>query len=134
VDGGFSPDEAVVYSRELKALGLDYICVSSGGNAAKAKIPLGPGYQVPLAARIRKEAGIATRAVGLIVDPHHAERIVASGEADMVALARGFLDDPHWPWHAAEALGATAAYPPQYLRSRADSWPGAAYLRREAAE
>jgi NADPH2 dehydrogenase len=134
VDGGFSPDEAVVYCRELKVLGLDYICVSSGGNAAKAKIPLGPGYQVPLAARIRKEAGIATRAVGLIVDPHHAERIVASGEADMVALARGFLDDPHWPWHAAEALGATAAYPPQYLRSRADTWPGAAYLRSKAAE
>jgi 2,4-dienoyl-CoA reductase-like NADH-dependent reductase (Old Yellow Enzyme family) len=133
-DGGFTLDEAVVYCRELKAIGVDYICVSSGGNYAKARIPFAPGYQVPFAARIRKETGIATRAVGLIVDPHHAERIVAKGEADIVALARGFLDDPRWPWHAAEALGATAAYPPQYARTKRDLWPGAAYIRPEAAE
>jgi 2,4-dienoyl-CoA reductase-like NADH-dependent reductase (Old Yellow Enzyme family) len=131
-DGGFSTDEAVIYCRELKAIGVDYICASSGGNYAKARIPLGPGYQVPLAARIRKEAGIVTRAVGLIVDPHYAEAIVANGEADVVALARGMLDNPHWPWHAAEALGGTAAYPPQYLRSKAASWPGAGYIRETA--
>lgn len=134
LDGGFSIDEAVVYCRELKEIGVDYICVSSGGNAAKARIPLGPGYQVPLAARIRKEAGIVTRAVGLIVDPHHAESIVAGGEADIVALARGFLDNPHWSWHAAEALGASAAYPPQYLRSKPAVWPGAGYIRGEEAD
>ncbi|HZS84508.1 MAG TPA: NADH:flavin oxidoreductase/NADH oxidase [Stellaceae bacterium] len=133
-EGGFTIDEAVAYCRELKAIGLDYVCVSSGGNYAKARIPMAPGYQVPLAARIRRETGMATRAVGLIVDPHHAERIIATGEADMVALARAFLDDPRWPWHAAEALGATAAYPPQYLRSRRDAWPGASYVRPEAAE
>ncbi len=132
LDGGFSIEDAVACCHELKAIGIDYICVSSGGNAAKAKVPLGPGYQVQLAARIRREVGIATRAVGLIVDPHHAERIVATGEADVVALGRGFLDDPRWAWHAAEALGATATIPPQYLRAKPQSWPGAGYIRPEA--
>jgi 2,4-dienoyl-CoA reductase-like NADH-dependent reductase (Old Yellow Enzyme family) len=132
-EGGISIDEAVVYGRRLKEIGCDYICVSGGGNAAKTKVPVAPGYQVAFAARIRKEAGIATRAVGLIVDPHHAEAIIAKGEADMVALARAFLDDPRWPWHAAEALGAAVPYPPQYARSRADLWPGAAYIRGDGA-
>jgi 2,4-dienoyl-CoA reductase-like NADH-dependent reductase (Old Yellow Enzyme family) len=131
MEGGFSLDEAVTYCRELKAIGCDYICVSSGGNAAKARIPFAASYQVPFAARIRREAGVATRAVGLIADPHQAEAILAAGEADMVALARGFLDDPHWVWHAAEALGAEAAYPPQYLRSKPASWPGARIARGE---
>jgi 2,4-dienoyl-CoA reductase-like NADH-dependent reductase (Old Yellow Enzyme family) len=131
MEGGFSLDEAVIYCRELKALGCDYVCVSSGGNAAKARIPFAANYQVPFAARIRRETGIATRAVGLIADPHQAEAILAAGEADMVALARGFLDDPHWVWHAAEALGAEATYPPQYLRSKPASWPGAKIARGE---
>jgi 2,4-dienoyl-CoA reductase-like NADH-dependent reductase (Old Yellow Enzyme family) len=131
MEGGFSLDEAVIYCRALKALGCDYICVSSGGNAAKARIPFAANYQVPFAARIRREAGIATRAVGLIADPHQAEAILTEGEADMVALARGFLDDPHWVWHAAEALGAEATYPPQYLRSKPASWPGAKIARGE---
>ena len=131
MEGGFSLDEAVIYCRALKALGCDYICVSSGGNAAKARIPFAANYQVPFAARIRREAGIATRAVGLIADPHQAEAILTAGEADMVALARGFLDDPHWVWHAAEALGAEATYPPQYLRSKAATWPGARLARGE---
>jgi 2,4-dienoyl-CoA reductase-like NADH-dependent reductase (Old Yellow Enzyme family) len=131
MEGGFSLDEAVIYCRALKALGCDYICVSSGGNAAKARIPFAANYQVPFAARIRREAGIATRAVGLIADPHQAEAILTEGEADMVALARGFLDDPHWVWHAAEALGAEAAYPPQYLRSKPATWPGAKIARGE---
>jgi 2,4-dienoyl-CoA reductase-like NADH-dependent reductase (Old Yellow Enzyme family) len=131
MEGGFSLDEAVIYCRALKALGCDYICVSSGGNAAKARIPFAANYQVPFAARIRREAGIATRAVGLIADPHQAEAILTAGEADMVALARGFLDDPHWVWHAAEALGAEATYPPQYLRSKPASWPGAKIARGE---
>lgn len=131
MEGGFTLDEAVIYCRALKALGCDYICVSSGGNAAKARIPFAANYQVPFAARIRREAGIATRAVGLIADPHQAEAILTKGEADMVALARGFLDDPHWVWHAAEALGAEASYPPQYLRSKPATWPGAKIARGE---
>jgi 2,4-dienoyl-CoA reductase-like NADH-dependent reductase (Old Yellow Enzyme family) len=131
MEGGFSLDEAVIYCRALKALGCDYVCVSSGGNAAKARIPFAANYQVPFAARIRRETGIATRAVGLIADPHQAEAILAAGEADMVALARGFLDDPHWVWHAAAALGAEATYPPQYLRSKPATWPGAKIARGE---
>ena len=133
IEGGLTVEDAVVFARELKAIGVDYVCVSSGGIALKAAIPIGPGYQVPLAQRVRHETGIATRAVGMIADPHQAERIVASGEADMVALARGFLDDPRWVWHAAEALGGTAAYPPQYMRSRADLWPGAKLARPRVA-
>ena len=96
-------------------------------------MPFEANYQVPFAARIRRETGITTRAVGLIVDPHQAEAIIGEGEADQVALARGFLDDPHWVWHAAEALGADAAYPPQYLRSKPATWPGAQIARGAAA-
>jgi 2,4-dienoyl-CoA reductase-like NADH-dependent reductase (Old Yellow Enzyme family) len=129
MEGGFTIEDAVVLARALKARGVDYVCASSGGASLKATIPLGPGYQVPLAQRIRHEAGIATRAVGLIADPHQAERIVASGDADMVAMARAFLDNPRWVWHAAEALGATVAYPAQYARTRADLWPGAKIAR-----
>ncbi len=78
-----------------------------------------------LAARLRREAGIATRAVGMIVTPQQAETVLAEGEADMIALARAVLDDPRWGWHAGEALGASAVYPPQYERARATTWPGA---------
>jgi 2,4-dienoyl-CoA reductase-like NADH-dependent reductase (Old Yellow Enzyme family) len=129
LEGGFAIEDAVAFAREAKARGVDYICVSSGGISPKAAVPVGPGFQVPLAQRIRREAGIVTRAVGLIVDPHQAERIVASGDADMVAMARAFLDNPRWVWHAAEALGAKVPYPPQYLRTRADLWPGAELAR-----
>jgi 2,4-dienoyl-CoA reductase-like NADH-dependent reductase (Old Yellow Enzyme family) len=96
-----------------------------------ARIPIGPGYQVPFAERIKAEAGIATMAVGMIVDPHQAESVVTNGKADMVALARGLLDNPRWAWHAAEALGAKAYYPPQYERAQAALWPGAAIARPE---
>ncbi|MFI4987731.1 MAG: NADH:flavin oxidoreductase/NADH oxidase [Alphaproteobacteria bacterium] len=135
LEGGATIEDAVIFARRLRALGLDYVCVSSGGVVPKA-VPgsLVPGYQVPLAARVRSESGIATRAVGLIVDPHHAEEIVASGQADMVALARGFLDNPRWMWHAAEALGAEVAYPPQYARAQAKLWPGARLARPPLAE
>jgi len=129
LDDGFEIEDAVVFAREVKALGADYVCASSGGVSPKAVVPIGPGYQVPLAHRIRREAGIATRAVGVIADPHQAERIVASGEADMVAMARAFLDNPRWVWHAAESLGARASYPVQYARVRADVWPGAKLAR-----
>jgi 2,4-dienoyl-CoA reductase-like NADH-dependent reductase (Old Yellow Enzyme family) len=133
LEDGFTIEDAIVFAREAKARGVDYICASSGGISLKASVPIGPGYQVPLAQRIRKEAGIATRAVGLIADPHQAEHIVNSGEADMVAMARAFLDNPRWVWHAAEALGATASYPPQYARVRADAWAGAKIARPRPA-
>ena len=133
LEGGFGIEEAVVFARALKAAGFDYVCVSSGGIVQKAPIPVGPGYQLGLAERVRRDAGIATRAVGLIAEPHQAQAVIASGKADMVAMARAFLDDPRWAWHAAEALGATAAMPSQYARVRADLWPGAALARPRAA-
>jgi len=117
VDDGFTPDEAVAVSRALKAAGIGYICASSGGNLATAKIPFKPLYQLPFAEKIKREAGIVTRAVGMITEPAEAEAIVAEGKADMVALARAMLADPRWPWRAAAELGAAFAPPPQYARS-----------------
>jgi NADPH2 dehydrogenase len=132
-EGGFGPDDAVVYARELKAIGYDFVCVSSGGLVPYARIRIEPGYQVPFAERVRKEAGIPVRAVGMIADPRQAEDIVASGKADMVALARGLLDDPRWVWHAAERFGVKLDYPPQYARSHPSVWPGAQLARPRAA-
>ena len=136
LEGGFTVEDAVAFVQALKAEGCDYVCVSSGGIVAKAPIPVGPGYQLALAARVRRETGIAVRGVGLVAEPRQAEGVIVSGQADMIAMARAFLDDPHWVWHAAEALGARAAMPPQYERARADLWPGAKLVRplREAAE
>lgn len=128
-EDGLGPDDAVALARTLKGVGLDFVCVTSGGVALKARIPLGPGYQVLLAAQVRREAGILTRAVGLIADPHQAEAILVRGEADQVAIGRGVLDNPRWGWHAAEALGVELLYPPQYARSRAAIWPGATIAR-----
>jgi 2,4-dienoyl-CoA reductase-like NADH-dependent reductase (Old Yellow Enzyme family) len=125
VDGGFSPDEAVVYARALKAEGCAYVTVSGGGVVLDAKIPVGPGYQVPFAERVKKETGITTGAVGLITDPQQAEAIIASGQADFVSLARAMLFNPRWPQHAAVSLGAESSYPPQYERAAPKAWrPG----------
>ena len=110
----------------LKGEGIDFICISSGGVAADIRNPTEPGYNVPIAARVKKEAGIATRTVGLIVKPEHAEEIVAKGQTDMVSMARCFLDDPHWGWHAAKTLGAEVARPPQYQRAGPKLWAPAA--------
>ena len=125
-DGGLTADDAVAISKALKADGIDFICISSGGVAAGIHNPAEPGYNVPIAARVRKEVGIPTRCVGLIVKPEHAEQIVAKGEADMVSMARSFLDDPHWGWHAAKALGAEVARPVQYARAGPKLWAPAA--------
>ena len=127
VDGGFTIDEAVVVARALKDAGVNFICASSGGGVQDAKVPVGPGYQVPLAARIRAGAGIVTRAVGMIDDPQLAEAIVAEGKADLVALARAMLADPRWPWRAAAALGHPLHVVPQYARSAPliDKWVAA---------
>lgn len=121
--GGWTPDEAVAYARALKAEGCAYVTVSGGGVVLDAKIPLAPGYQVPFAERVRKEAGIVTGAVGLITDPHQAETIIANGQADFVSLARAMLFNPRWPRHAAVALGAETDWPPQYERGSPKLWP-----------
>ena len=121
-EDGLTPDDAVVVAKALKAEGIDFICVSSGGALSAIRNPTEAGYNVPMAAKVKKEAGIATRAVGAIIDPKHAEQIVASGEADMVAAARIFLDDPHWGWHAAKALGADVPRPVQYARAGPALW------------
>lgn len=123
--GGWTGEDAVVYARALKALGCDYVTVSGGGVVLDAKVPVSPGYQVPYAERVRREAAIPTGSVGLIASPQQAEEIVASGKADFVALARGMLFDPRWPWHAALELGAEIKYPPQYERCHPKAWPGA---------
>ena len=128
-DGGLTVEDAVAFATALKGAGLDYVCVSGGGAVPHVKIPLGPGYQVPLAAKVKAESGLVTRAVGLIVTPEQAEAIVASGQADCVALARAFLDDPRWVWHAAERLGAEVSIPPPYARTSRAAWPGAALVR-----
>jgi 2,4-dienoyl-CoA reductase-like NADH-dependent reductase (Old Yellow Enzyme family) len=123
--GGWTVEDAVVYARELKARGCDYVTVSGGGVVLDAKVPIAPGYQVPYAERVRRETGITTGSVGLISSPRYAEEIVTSGKADFVSLARGMLFDPRWPWHAALALGGNVHYPPQYERCHPNVWPGA---------
>ena len=123
---GLTPDDAVAIAKALKAEGLDFICISSGGVTADTRNPTEAGYNVPIAERVKKEAGISTRTVGLILKPEQAEAIVAEGKADMVSIARGFLDDPHWGWHAAKALGAEVARPPQYARAGPKLWAPAA--------
>jgi len=114
VDGGFNPDEAVEFAKALKALGCDFIDVTTGGLDHRQQIPLAAGYQVPFGERIRKEAGITTMSVGLIGSPEQAEDIVASGKADFVVIGRDALYNPRWAWHAAEELGATAEYAAKY--------------------
>jgi NADPH2 dehydrogenase len=136
IDGGIDATEAVAFAAELTGLGCDYACVSSGGiigGKAAPHIPTEQGYQVFLADEVRRRAGLPTRAVGLIVEPHYADAVVREGKADMVALARGFLDDPRWGWHAAEALGAEVPYPPQYARSAPKLWKGTRLARPAAA-
>jgi 2,4-dienoyl-CoA reductase-like NADH-dependent reductase (Old Yellow Enzyme family) len=122
-DGGWNIDESVELARLLREHGADLIDVSSGGLVPYAKIAAGPGFQVPFAARIRREANIPTAAVGLITDPRQASGIVAAGEADLVFLAREMLRDPYWPLHAAVALGETASWPKQYLRAAPQGSP-----------
>ncbi len=128
VDGGWSIEDSIVYARELKKFGCDYITASGGGTLPEQKITIGPGYQVPFAEQIRREVDICTVAVGLITDPHQAEEILASGKADMVALGRRMLYEPRWPWHAAGALGEEFFYPKQYERSH-PAMQGGDFLR-----
>jgi 2,4-dienoyl-CoA reductase-like NADH-dependent reductase (Old Yellow Enzyme family) len=118
VEGGWTLADSLELSRELKAIGIDLVDCSSGALVPDAKIPAGPGFQTPFAAKIREEVGIATGAVGFITDPAQAEQIVATGLADAVLLARQMLRDPYWPLHAAKALGADIEWPLQYQRAK----------------
>jgi 2,4-dienoyl-CoA reductase-like NADH-dependent reductase (Old Yellow Enzyme family) len=117
VGGGITLDDSIELARRLVARGCDWIDVSSGGVSSAQKIPLGPGYQVPLARAVRRATGAVTMAVGLITEPQQAAAIVAEGDADLVALARAMLWDPRWPWRAAAALGRSVPAPKQYWRS-----------------
>lgn len=117
VEGGLTIDDQVQVARWLKAHGVDLLDCSSGGSTPQLP-PVGPGYQVPFAEKIRREAGIATMSVGLITTPEMAEEIVRNGRADVVALGRELLRNPYWPLHAARALGHDLAWPKQYLRAK----------------
>jgi 2,4-dienoyl-CoA reductase-like NADH-dependent reductase (Old Yellow Enzyme family) len=118
VEGGWDIEQSVQFAHALEKRGCHFIHVSSGGISPLQKIPVGAGYQIAFAERIKRETGLPTIGVGLIIDPQQAEHILQSGQADMVALARAMLYDPRWPWHAAAELGAQVAAPPQYWRSQ----------------
>jgi NADPH2 dehydrogenase len=118
VDGGWDLEQTIVLAHELKKRGVDWIDASSGGVSPLQKIPLGPGYQVPFAQAIKQATGVNIIAVGLITEAQQAEDIIASGKADVVALARAMLYDPRWGWHAAAELGGHVEAPPQYWRSQ----------------
>src|ERR1700761_1928645 len=122
VEGGWDLAQTIELAQVLKKRGVDWIDASSGGISPLQKIPLSPGYQVPFAQGIKQATGLPTIAVGLITDAKQAEEIVASGKADMVALARGMLYDPRWAWHAAAELGGQVYAPPQYWRSQPSSY------------
>lgn len=133
VEGGWTPEETVLFARELKKLGCDFVDLTTSGLDPRQQIPIGPGYQVPFAAKVKAEAEIPTMAVGMITEPQQANEIIANGEADFVMLARGMMWNPRWAWHAAEALGADTPYAPQYARCHPSRWPQA-FPHRRAAE
>jgi 2,4-dienoyl-CoA reductase-like NADH-dependent reductase (Old Yellow Enzyme family) len=116
-EGGWTADDSVALARQLMPLGADVCDCSSGGLVPHARIPVGAGYQVPFAERIRRETGMPTAAVGLITAPEQAEQIVRSGQADLIVMARELLRDPYWPLHAASRLRQEAPVPPQYMRA-----------------
>jgi len=116
VESGWDVSQTSEFARQVKALGCDFVHVSSGGVSPQQKIAVGPAYQVPFARQIRQASGLATLAVGLITDPQQAEDILQAGDADLIALARAFLYNPRWGWEAAAALGGQVAASPQYWR------------------
>lgn len=118
VEGGWTSDQTVAFAQALEVRGCSAMHVSSGGLDPRQQIPVGPSYQVPLARAVKQAVRIPVVAVGLITEPEQAEAIIGTGDADLIALARTILYDPHWPWHAAAALGGTVVAPNQYLRSQ----------------
>jgi len=123
VEDGWTIEQTVEFARALESRGCAAIHVSSGGLDPRQQIPVGPGYQVPLARAVKQAVRMPVVAVGLITGYEQAEAIIANGDADLVALARGILFDPRWPWHAAAQLGASVVAPPQYLRSQPREFP-----------
>ncbi|MFM9939015.1 MAG: NADH:flavin oxidoreductase/NADH oxidase [Hyphomicrobiaceae bacterium] len=138
VEGGITIEDSIGFAHGLKAIGCDFMDVSSGGNAYNQKIQLMPGYQVPYATAIKKATGMPVMAVGLITEAEQAEGIIADDKADMIAIARAFMDDPRWGWHAAWRLGVETPMVPQYARTNPKTWPPArekyAPAMRKAAE
>ena len=118
VDGGWDLEQSIELMKILKEAGVDLVDVSTGGNVAGVKIPVGPGYQVPMATAIKEQTGILTSTVGLITDPVQAEEILSSGQADAISLGRAFLRNPRWPLFAAETLGDVIEWPKQLERAR----------------
>jgi 2,4-dienoyl-CoA reductase-like NADH-dependent reductase (Old Yellow Enzyme family) len=123
VEGGWDIEQSVAFGLALRERGCAALHVSSGGLSPRQSIPLAPGYQVPLAARLKAEIGLPTIAVGLITEAEQAEAVIARGDADAIALARAVLYDPRWPWHAAARLGAQVVAPKQYWRSQPREYP-----------
>jgi 2,4-dienoyl-CoA reductase-like NADH-dependent reductase (Old Yellow Enzyme family) len=128
-EGGLDQGDAARLAQKLGHEGAAFVCVTTGGLVSHQKITAGPAFQVPHATHVKRISEVPTRAVGMIVDPLVANALVESGEADMIALARAFLDNPRWVWHAAEKLGATVARPPQYARAAPEVWSGAKLAR-----
>jgi len=123
--GGWTIEEACAFACAARERGVDMITLSGGGIDPAQKVDARPGYMVEFARRVKAASGLVTTAVGMILPPQQAEEVIASGAADIVALARGLLFDPRWPYHAAHVLGADIVWPPQYLRAAPDKWPGA---------
>jgi 2,4-dienoyl-CoA reductase-like NADH-dependent reductase (Old Yellow Enzyme family) len=120
-DEGLHVEDAIVFAKALAGAGCDFLDISGGGNSL-VRPPLAPGYQASYAAQIKAACGLPTMAVGMIRDPKLAESLVASGDVDMIAMARGILYEPRWPWRAAFELGAGAPYAPQYGRADPTKW------------
>ena len=133
LEGGVTIEDTVAFAQELKRLGCDFIDVSTGGIEPHAKIPLEPGYQVPFASAVKRATGLPTMAVGLITEAKQAEAILAEDKADMIAIARAALDDPHWGWHAAYALDAEPLVPIQYFRAGLKLWSPAVRHAKKAS-
>jgi NADPH2 dehydrogenase len=127
VQGGLTAADAAILATALKRVGVNYVCVSSGGISSDARPTMVAGMNVQFAQEVKRAAAIATRVVGLIATPRQAEAIVAEGKADMIALARAMLDNPHWGWNAAKVLGADVARPKQYQRAAPKTWAGAMF-------
>jgi len=118
VEGGWSTEDSIAFVGELETRGCAGVDASSGGSSPRQEIPIGPGYQVPLARALKENSNLPITAVGLITEYEHAESILGTGDADLIALARGMLFNPRWPWHAAAHFGASVKVPDQYLRSQ----------------
>ena len=131
VPDGWVITQSIEFCKALEAYGCDAVHVSSGGVDPRQQIPLVPGYQVPLARAIKQAVNVPVIAVGLIRDYEHAEAIVATGDADLVAIARAILYDPRWPWHAAAHLGASVTVSGQYMRSQPSRYKELFQLRED---